>query len=87
MVTVSDATIPTDVYGILAVVLLDCQYEYENTIPYEDFFDYSESQIKTILSRYNGYGEEAVKYGNICYEYYEIFENINNWFVFLSGAY
>ena len=61
-----------------ALVILDCQYEFETSVPYEDFFDFSESQIKTILARYNGYGDDAADYGDICYEYYEIFESINN---------
>lgn len=66
-------------YNIMccALVILDCQYEFENIVPYDDFFDFDESQIKKILARYNGYGDAAVSYGNICYEYYETFENIN----------
>lgn len=61
-----------------ALVILDCQYEFETSVPFEDFFDFSESQIKTILARYNGYGDAAAEYGDICYEYYEMFESINN---------
>ena len=66
-------------YNIMccALVILDCQYEFEDIVPYDDFFDFAESQIKKILARYNGYGDAAVSYGNICYEYYETFENIN----------
>lgn len=66
-------------YNIMccALVILDCQYEFEDIVPYDDFFDFDESQIKKILARYNGYGDAAVSYGNICYEYYETFENIN----------
>lgn len=60
-----------------ALVILDCQYEYEEEVPYDDFFDYSEEQIKMILARYNGYGEAAEEYADICYEYYEIFEKYN----------
>ena len=37
-------------------------------------FDCTESQIKGILSRYNGTGDEAIDYGNECYEYYKIFK-------------
>ncbi len=60
------------------LVILDCQYEYQYIVPYEDIFDCTESQIKTILARYNGTNDKAVEYGNLCYEYYEIFESINN---------
>lgn len=60
-----------------ALVILDCQYEFEATTPYDEFFDYSEAQIKTILARYNGTGDAAVEYGNICYEYFELFADIN----------
>ena len=61
-----------------ALVILDCQYEYSTTIPYEAFFDCTEAQIKTILARYNGTGDAAIEYGNICYEYFEIFKNEND---------
>ena len=60
-----------------ALVILDCQYEYEETVPYENFFDYSSTQIKKILSRYNGTGEAAVEYGELCYVYYQIFAEYN----------
>ena len=60
-----------------ALVILDCQYEFEAVVPYEDFFDFTEVQIKKILSRYNGTNSSATEYGNICFEYFEIFESIN----------
>ena len=41
------------------------------------FFDCTEIQIKTVLSRYNGTNEQAVEYGNACYDYFLIFEAIN----------
>lgn len=37
-------------------------------------FHCTESQIKAILSRYNGTGTAAQTYGNECYEYYKIFK-------------
>lgn len=60
-----------------ALVILDCQYEYQNTIPYHSFFDMDVANIKKILSRYNGYGTEAQTYGNETYEYYAIFSQYN----------
>ena len=45
--------------------------------PEEDFGDYDEKQIKMILARYNGVNEDAMQYGNICYEYYNIFKDYN----------
>lgn len=61
-----------------SLVILDCQYEYASILPYDEFFDCTESQIKTILSRYNGYGPDAATYGNCCYDYFLIFEAINS---------
>ena len=61
-----------------SLVILDCQYEFQDDVPYDDFFDFSESQIKTILARYNGYGDAAAEYGDICYQYYQIFEACNS---------
>lgn len=40
-------------------------------------WDYSESQIKAILARYNGTGDEAAQYGDEVYEYYLIFKEYN----------
>ena len=60
-----------------ALVILDCQYEYRDSIPYHSFFDMDVANIKKILSRYNGYGTEAQTYGNETYEYYEIFSQYN----------
>lgn len=37
-------------------------------------FHCTESQIKSILARYNGTGNDATDYGNECYEYYKIFK-------------
>lgn len=37
-------------------------------------WDYSVSQIKAILARYNGTNEDATQYGNEVYEYYLIFK-------------
>ena len=61
-----------------SLVILDCQYEYASILPYDEFFDCTEIQIKTVLSRYNGYGPDAVTYGNCCYDYFLIFEAINS---------
>ena len=61
-----------------ALVILDCQYEFKTIVPYEDFFDYSETQVKKILARYNGTGEEAVEYAEICFDYFELFKSINS---------
>ena len=61
-----------------ALVILDCQYEFASTTPYEEFFYFSEAQVKTILARYNGTGDDAVEYGKTCYDYFEIFKYINN---------
>ena len=57
--------------------MLDCQYEYQEELEYSDFFDYNESEIKKIISRYNGYGDAAAEYGELCYEYYQIFADYN----------
>ncbi len=88
-----DATIWTDVWEVwqnlhdpnnlynlqcCALVILDCQYEYDDELSYERFFDFTEDEIKTILSRYNGYGSAAAEYGDICYNYYLIFEAYNS---------
>lgn len=40
-------------------------------------WDYSVSQIKAILARYNGTNEDAAQYGNEVYEYYLIFKEYN----------
>ncbi|MBR6558795.1 MAG: hypothetical protein IKT70_07275 [Clostridia bacterium] len=60
-----------------ALVILDCQYEYSDTIPYENFFDLSSMDTKTIISRYNGNGDEAEEYGNKCFKYFLIFDEYN----------
>lgn len=30
-----------------------------------------------IIARYNGYGDDAEDYGEICYKYFEIFKSYN----------
>ncbi|MFC4597054.1 glycoside hydrolase domain-containing protein [Cohnella hongkongensis] len=42
-----------------------------------DFYNYTESEIKTVLSRYNGTGPAATNYGNETYELYKVFEKYN----------
>ncbi|MDR0325315.1 MAG: InlB B-repeat-containing protein, partial [Oscillospiraceae bacterium] len=42
-----------------------------------DFFNYSASQLKALLARYNGSGADATQYGNEVYEYYLIFSQYN----------
>ena len=37
-------------------------------------YDCTQTQIKGILSCYNGTGADAITYGNECYEYYKIFK-------------
>ena len=41
---------------------------------YGSLFNCTEAQIKAILARYNGTGNDATDYGNECYEYYKIFK-------------
>ena len=68
-----------------ALVILDCQYEFSADIPEEDFYNYSSTQIKKILSRYNGpeykengdLNEDAQKYGDDCFDFFEIFKSYN----------
>ena len=68
-----------DSYSIqcCALIILDAQYEFEETCPYDDFYDFSDNQVKTILSRYNGTGDAAANYGNECFEYFKIFREYN----------
>lgn len=40
-------------------------------------FNYNPEQIKKNLARYNGSGEDAIRYGNEAYELYKIFEKCN----------
>ncbi len=42
------------------------------------FFEYSSFGIKTILSRYNRTNDDAIEYGNDCYEYFQIFKSVND---------
>lgn len=41
---------------------------------YGSLFHFTEAQIKAILARCNGTGNEAVNYGHECYECYKIFK-------------
>lgn len=59
-----------------ALVILDCQYEFEATLPYAEFFDFSESQTKKIIARYNGSGEND-GYAQVTYEYFKLFKEYN----------
>jgi len=43
-----------------------------------DSLDKSPLLKKENIARYNGTGDAAVEYGEICYEYYQIFESIND---------
>ena len=40
-------------------------------------WEYTESQIKAVLSRYNGTGDAAKQYGDEVYQYYLIFDSFN----------
>ena len=44
----------------------------------DDYYNYTETQIKAVLSRYNGFGDEAIAYGERVYGLYEIFETYNS---------
>jgi len=59
------------------LVILDCQYEFQTEAPYEAFYDFSEEQVKIVLSRYNGTNDAATEYGNICYQYFQMFQSFN----------
>ena len=37
------------------------------------FWAHNAEHTKTVLSRYNGTGNEADEYGDECYDYFEIF--------------
>lgn len=43
-----------------------------------DFFRFTDDEIKSTLSRYNGTGDKAVEYGNECFEYYLVFKKYSN---------
>ena len=41
------------------------------------YWKYNESEMKIMLTRYNGFGDGAVQYGNECYNCYSIFSQYN----------
>ena len=41
------------------------------------YWKFSNEQIKAMLTRYNGYDEGAVTYGDQVYKYYCVFDNYN----------
>ena len=41
------------------------------------FWAHNAEHTKTVLSRYNGTGNEADEYGDECYDYFEIFKSYN----------
>ena len=43
----------------------------------KNFLTFSKTDTKAVLSRYNGFGDEAQKYGDEVYRYYEIFSKYN----------
>lgn len=43
-----------------------------------DFYNFSDTSIKSVLARYNGTGDEAVNYGNQCFEYYQVFKKYSD---------
>lgn len=45
----------------------------------EKIINYSESQMKSLLSRYNGTGNDALLYGEECYSYYLLFRRFNQY--------
>jgi len=60
-----------------ALVILNCQYEFSEICPYWSFYSYNNTQIKKILARYNGYGDEAQAYGEDCFEFFSLFREVN----------
>lgn len=42
-----------------------------------NFYNYSDTNIKKVLARYNGTGDAAQNYGNESYELYKVFEKYN----------
>lgn len=42
-----------------------------------DYYGYTESETKKVLSRYYGTNTDATRYGNETYQYYQIFEKYN----------
>lgn len=41
------------------------------------YWKFTDEQIKAMLTRYNGYDENAIEYGNQVYNYYSVFDNYN----------
>lgn len=42
-----------------------------------DYYGYTETDIKKVLSRYNGTNDAATNYGNETFKYYQVFEKYN----------
>ena len=59
---------------MLVLEVLDCARKTNTS---EIFWEHNEIQTKAILSRYNGTGEEAEKYGNECFDYFKVFQLYN----------
>ena len=59
---------------MLVLEVLDCARKTNTS---EIFWEHNEIQTKAILSRYNGTGEEAEKYGSECFDYFKVFKLYN----------
>lgn len=60
--------------GMIALVLI---YGADDQGLHDCYWRYDETELKTMLSRYNGFGDQAVAYGNQAYNCYEIFDKYN----------
>ncbi len=43
----------------------------------EEYWCYNDYETKTMLTRYNGFGNDAIKYGNQTFRYYQVFDKYN----------
>ncbi len=58
-----------------ALVILDCQYCYKDTLSYDRFYEFNSTEIKKVLARYNGTPESQTMYGEDTYPYFLIFKS------------
>lgn len=59
----------------IALILI---YEAKNIGLSTNYWNYSDSQVKSLLAKYNGSGSAAAQYGNECFNYYTIFKSYNS---------
>ena len=63
-------------YNISMIALVLIHSAYDEGL-HDAYWKYTEGELKTMLSRYNGFGDEAIEYGNDTYNCYKIFEKYN----------